>query len=336
MKKPAVLWFVLLLLTSASRLPGVREGAAFRARWPERIHGKRPPAAIQLGRMLFYDPVLSADSSISCMSCHLSYTAFAHTDHPTSHGIGDSIGRRNAPALQNLAWSRSYMWDGAVTNPDVLALSPVSHPGEMGETLAHVVLKLQRQQNYRKAFARAYGNETITGERVLKSLSAFMLSLESRNSRYDSAARGEISLNETETAGYALFREHCNKCHTEPLFTSGGFESNGLPAARQPDYGRGAVTGEPADTFRFRVPALRNLRYSAPYMHDGRFRKLRDVLRHYASTDKQTRNLSPLLQKPVRLSAEDETRLLAFLLCLNDPGFVTNKAYGPARNEPPD
>jgi cytochrome c peroxidase len=145
---------------------------------------------VELGRVLFFDPILSKDKSISCASCHSSFNAFAHTDHDLSHGIGDSIGNRNAPALFNLAWQSSFMWDGAVNHLDVQALAPITHPKEMGEDLETVVRKLQASKIYPKLFFKAFNDSIITGERVLKSLSQFQLTLISANSKYDRVKEG--------------------------------------------------------------------------------------------------------------------------------------------------
>src|SRR5262249_53369535 len=154
--------------------------------------------------------------------------AFTHVDHSLSHGIAGKIGSRNSPALMNLAWSNDFMWDGSVNHLDVQALAPISNPLEMDETIAHVTAKLRTSENYRSLFKAAFGDTAITGERVLKSLSQFMLTLISCNSKYDSVMRGEKQFTAQEANGYALFKKNCSSCHTEPLFTNEQFENNGL------------------------------------------------------------------------------------------------------------
>ncbi|MEM9023311.1 MAG: cytochrome-c peroxidase, partial [Bacteroidota bacterium] len=176
---------------------------------------------IALGRQLFYDPILSADNSVSCANCHLSYTAFTHVDHALSHGIGDSIGTRNSLALMNLAWSSSFMWDGAINHLDMQALAPIAHPAEMGSDIAEVVSKLNASAAYRQRFQQAYGDSVATGERVLKALAQFELTLVSANAKYDQVMRQEAVFDAQEQRGYALFQIHCNSCHREPLFTTG-------------------------------------------------------------------------------------------------------------------
>ncbi|MCC6461986.1 MAG: c-type cytochrome [Saprospiraceae bacterium] len=276
---------------------------------------------IELGRRLFYDPVLSRDSTVSCSSCHLSFTAFAHVDHALSHGIDDRIGRRNAPALMNLAWARHLMWDGAINHLDVQALAPISHPDEMDETLAHVLQKVQAKQPYPRLFWEAFGDSSATGEHLLKALSQFELTLLSDRSQYDRVQAGLDTFSRQEQSGYHLFRQYCARCHEEPFFTNFSFENNGLPldtALR--DLGRMAITGQAADSLKFKVPTLRNIEFSYPYMHDGRFRKLREVLQHYTQTT------APGAR--AELSATDKADLTAFLLTLTDRAFLFDPAFG--------
>ncbi|MFM9056417.1 MAG: cytochrome-c peroxidase [Bacteroidota bacterium] len=237
---------------------------------------------IQLGRLLFYDPILSRDSSISCASCHSPYNAFAHSDHALSHGIGDSIGFRNAPALQLLAWQNRFMWDGRFGSLQEQILFPITHAGEMGEDTAQLLLKLNREGRYAQAGMKAFGDSLITIQRMQSAIAQFLLTLVPHESRYDSVMRRQQTFSEQEQHGYALFRLHCNSCHTEPLFSDFSFERNGLsPDPVLQDQGRMTVTNMTGDRLRFKVPSLRNLSYSAPYMHDGRFRSLRQVLSHY-------------------------------------------------------
>jgi cytochrome c peroxidase len=278
---------------------------------------------IELGRALFYDPILSKDGMISCASCHSPYNAFAHTDHDLSHGIDDQIGTRNAPALFNLAWQSSFMWDGAINHLDMQALAPISHPKEMNESLANVVAKLQQSEYYPSLFAKAFGESNITGEYVLKALSQFQLTLVSADAKYDQMKKGELEFSEQEQKGYALFLENCNSCHAEPLFSNYSFANNGLPIdTTLNDFGKGEISGKITDKMLFKVPSLRNLSYTFPYMHDGRFKKLSHVLHHYTSGIVQSPNLAKELVAPMNLSSNDKVDLIAFLLTLNDRNFV--------------
>ncbi len=283
---------------------------------------------IALGRHLFYDPVLSADNTISCASCHSPYNAFSHTDHDVSHGINDQVGTRNAPALFNLAWQKTFMWDGAINHLDMQALAPISHPKEMGETIASVVKKLNGAAFYRKTFYTAYHDSAITGEKVLKALAQFQLTLISANAKYDQVRQGKANFTVQEENGYRLFLHYCNACHTEPMFTNYTFASNGLPVdTTLNDYGRWMVTKKNEDSLLFKVPSLRNLSYTYPYMHDGRFKKLQQVLNHYTNGVQQHKSLSKELKKTIALSSDEKVDLLAFLLTLNDPGFVFNQKH---------
>ena len=264
----------------------------------------------------------------SCASCHSPYNAFAHTDHDLSHGIGDQIGTRNAPPLFNLAWHKTFMWDGAINHLDMQALAPIHHPKEMGETIEHVVEKLQANEQYSAAFYHAFQDSTITGEHVLKALSQFQLTLVSFGAKYDSVKLGKWAFNEQEQKGYSIFLKHCNSCHTEPLFTNQRFENNGLPIdTTLYDYGRVVISAKKQDSLLFKVPSLRNFRYSYPYMHDGRFATLNQVLKHYTTGIDSSKTLSKNLKTPIPLSPHEKVDLVAFLLTLNDEAFVFNKKH---------
>lgn len=283
---------------------------------------------VELGRQLFYDPILSRDSTISCASCHAPFNAFAHTDHDLSHGINDSIGTRNAPALFNLAWHKQFMWDGAVNHLEVQALAPIEHPGEMAENLKHIQFKLNRSNHYKKLFGTTYTDGNITGERILKCLTEFQLSLISANSKYDSVIKGQSTYTDQEKKGYRLFRQHCNSCHKEPLFSSFEFANNGLPFdSSLNDYGRYTVTKLSEDSLLFKIPTLRNLKFTYPYMHDGRFTKLRQVLNHYSNGIVSSPSLAHQLKGKIRINAREKTELISFLLTLDDQSFVFDKTH---------
>lgn len=283
---------------------------------------------VQLGRELFYDPILSLNNSISCASCHSSFNSFAHTDHALSHGIYDSIGLRNAPALFNLAWQQKLMWDGAIVHLDVQALAPITHPKEMGESLNQVIHKLQSSNKYPALFFDCFQDSIITGEHLLKALAQFQLTLISDSSRYDKMRLGQVQFTEQENRGYVLFKQHCNSCHTEPMFTNYEFLNNGLPVdTTLNDYGRYQVTHQAKDSLCFKVPSLRNISFTYPYMHDGRFKKLAEVLRHYTQLIATGSNLDKRLTSKISLSSNDKVDLISFLLTLNDTSFVFRPNY---------
>ena len=283
---------------------------------------------ILLGRVLFHDPILSLDNTISCTSCHSQYSAFTHIDHKLSHGIDDRIGTRNAPALMNLAWQETFMWDGAIVNLDMQSLAPISHPDEMGENIANIVIKLQKSPIYPKLFLKAYGDSIITGERILKSLSQFMLTMVSSNSKYDQVMRNENHFTDQEKKGYQLFIKNCASCHKEPLFTTNEFANNGLELdSSLKDLGRMNITENLHDSFHFKLPTLRNIEFSYPYMHDGRFASLIEVMNHYQNGIQHSPTLSSPLKKSMNISSEDKVDIIAFLLTLTDREFIFNKKY---------
>ena len=283
---------------------------------------------IQLGRALFYDPILSRDNLISCASCHSQFSAFTHIDHALSHGIDDKIGFRNSPALMNLAWQTSFMRDGAINHLDMLALAPMTNPDEMDENIRHVVFKLQANNVYPKLFLEAFGDSVITGEHTLKAIAQFMLTLVSSNSKYDSVMRKQSVFTSQEKNGYVLFKKNCASCHTEPLFTNDKFRNNGLPIdTTLNDFGRYRVTKNPSDSLKFKVPTLRNIEFSQPYMHDGRFQKLSQVLNHYTNGIKNNKTLAPELQQAIVLTSNEKVDIIAFLLTLSDKSFLFNPTY---------
>ncbi len=282
----------------------------------------------QLGRALFYDPILSRDSTISCQSCHLQQTGFAHVDHQLSHGIDGKIGSRNSLALLNLAWSKDFMWDGGVNNLEVQPINPITNPLEMDEKLDNVIRKLQQSEKYRLLFTKAFGDANINSQRLLKALAQFTVMLKSVNSKYDKVMRHEDVFAANEERGYALFKTHCASCHSEPLFSSDKFETNGLAIDESlRDSGRVKITNRPQDYLRFKVPTLRNIQFTFPYMHDGRFKTLTEVIKHYNSLG-HDKKLPKELNEPMNLSDNDRVDLTAFLLTLTDKEFLFNPRFG--------
>jgi cytochrome c peroxidase len=281
----------------------------------------------ELGRHLFYDPILSRDNTISCASCHLQATGFTHVDHDLSHGIEGKIGTRNSMTIMNVAWSQYFMWDGGVNHLDMQPLAPLSSAVEMDEKLDNVIEKLNNSEKYKILFYKAFDDSLATGQRMLLAFSQFIVQLNSYNSKYDKYSRNEAdgTFTKQEKNGLQLFRVHCASCHTEPLFTNQKFEKNGLPMdTTLNDFGRFKITQNAADSFKFKVPTLRNIQFTYPYMHDGRFKKLRQVINHYNTTN--------ALKKPIRLNSNEKTDILAFLLTLTDTTFLFDKRFGFPKN----
>lgn len=282
----------------------------------------------QLGRHLFYDPILSRDNTISCASCHLQATGFTHVDHGLSHGIEGKIGTRNSLALMNLAWTKDFMWDGGVNHLDVQPLAPITSAVEMDEALENVVAKLQTQEKYQLLFEKAFGTKKITGQLTLKALSQFLVMLKTSNSKYDKVIRKEEKFTDSEQNGYALFKTNCASCHQEPLFTSNKFENNGLAIdTTLNDVGRMKITNNPNDYLKFKVPTLRNVQFTFPYMHDGRFKTLTEVVKHYNSGIHNSTTLSKELLKPMNLSDNARVDLVAFLKTLSDTEFLFDQRF---------
>lgn len=282
----------------------------------------------EFGRYLFYDTSLSVDSSISCGTCHQQFAAFAHIDHAVSHGVLGRIGTRNVPALQNLLQQTSFMWDGAFVNLAMQSVNPLTGHAEMGSTLPDVLARVTSNPRYQRFAAQLYSDRQLTIPRILDALAAFTGSIESRSTRYDAMRDGKCSFTENEQRGYELFRTHCASCHAEPYFMSNEFVSNGLPPdSTTPDVGRFRVTRREEDRYRFRVPSLRNVAITFPYMHDGRFRRLRDVLELYSSPSKRTSYADARVASIDTLRDAQRKDIIAFLLTLTDTLLTRDVRY---------
>ncbi|MEO6302784.1 MAG: cytochrome c peroxidase [Bacteroidia bacterium] len=281
-----------------------------------------------LGRKLFYDNILSKDNTVSCGTCHQRIAAFAHIDHKLSHGIYAKIGTRNVPALQNLIWKDTYMWDGGVNNLEVQPINPITSPIEMDETLANIVSKLKNNKEYAELFKKAYNDTVINSERVLKSLAQFTGLMISSNSHYDKYMNEKDTFSLAEKNGLKLFRSKCESCHKEPLFTDNSYRNNGIKIdSSLKDMGRGLITHLEKDHQTFKVPGLRNIEMTYPYMHDGRFKKLKDVINHYADPKNFTKNADPLLLRIGALTEPEKKELLSFLLTLTDRDFLYDRRF---------
>jgi cytochrome c peroxidase len=290
---------------------------------------------VALGRRLFHDGRLSGNGSQSCAACHDGTRAFAD-GRPVSHGADGVSGTRNSMPLFNLAWKSSFFWDGRTTTLREQVLQPITNALEMHATLPDVVAGLAGDTDptngYPAAFQRAFGTTEITADRVARALEQFLLVQVAGRARFDQVQRGEARFTATEQRGFELFHTEydprrgqtgadCFHCHGGPLFQSQRFANNGLDAVPT-DPGRGAVTGRAGDQGRFAVPSLRNVSRTAPYMHDGRFATLAEVVKHYTDGVQASPTLDPNLAKHpvggVPLSAADQAALIAFLETLTD------------------
>lgn len=280
-----------------------------------------------LGRKLFFDPILSRDNSTSCGSCHQPFSAFSHLDHNISHGIEGKVGTRNSPPIFNMAWHTSFFWDGGVNHIENQPINPIENPVEMDDKMSNVISKLQASAEYRMMFKAAFGDEMIDYQRFNRAMALFMCVLVSDQSKYDRVKRGTASFTAQEQSGYALFQSKCGACHKEPLFTDFSFRNNGLAPNAVNDSGRAHITHDAADLYKFKIASLRNLKYTYPYMHDGRFKTLDAVLDHYATGIQSSPTLDPILTGGIALSAQERSDLLAFLNTLNDEVFVSDPRF---------
>jgi len=280
----------------------------------------------ELGRFLFYDPILSLDSSISCGTCHAQGHAFADHNVSLSKGVHNTFGIRNAPSLVNLAWSTSFMWDGGVNHIEVQPLVPLTSEHEMGETMAQIVLKLNRSEFYKQKFKEAFGVTKITDQKLLHALAQFTSMLVSSNSKYDQVIAGNEQFTMEEKQGYELFKLNCALCHTEPLFTDYSFRNSGLPIDLN-DTGREKVSQDAKDRGKFKVPSLRNIAYTYPYMHDGRFSNLEDVLEFKVNGIQDSPTLDPYLKKGIKLNTQEQKAIISFLNTLTDFNFIGNTLF---------
>jgi cytochrome c peroxidase len=288
----------------------------------------------ELGRKLFYDPQLSRDNTVSCGSCHISTSAFTQHGHSVSHGIDNLLGRRNSLPVQNLLWEPRYFWDGGVHNLELVPLTAITNPVEMDEEPAKVLEKIKNDPKYPPLFQAAYGTSEVTSTRFLMALAQFMGTLISANSKYDQVQRKEnnAAFTPEEAEGYELFKAKCASCHQEPLFTDFTFRDNGLDKNYDLDRGRYEVSLDSADLGTFRVPSLRNLRFTKPYTHNGKKLTLEAMLDHYSSGMAPSLNLDPVFIQPngqlgIPMTQQEKTRIIAFLKTLDDEEFVRNPDF---------
>jgi cytochrome c peroxidase len=299
---------------------------------------------VALGRMLFYDTKLSADGSIACASCHRQRHAFSDSSQ-FSLGVDGLPGARHAMAVFNLAWNTNeFFWDGRAHLLRDQSLLPIQDPLEMKETLDSVIMKLSADPVYPHQFTRAFGDENINELRISLALEQFMNSIVSVESRYDKYLRGEVAFTALEERGLELFNAEynpyfpavsgadCHHCHSGRNFENDQYLNNGLDAeADFTDLGRYDVTEDPDDRAKFKVPTLRNIELTGPYMHDGRFQTLEEVVDHYDHGLQASSTLDITLENTrstgLMLSQQDKDALVAFLKTLTDDVLMTDSRY---------
>lgn len=303
---------------------------------------------VDLGRFLFYEERLSDDNSMSCASCHAQLFGFTDSGEQFSEGINGIAGNRNAMALINLGWGNSFFWDGRSNELEDQALEPVINPIEMHEQWPDAMAKLNADQAYRDLFTAAFGVGNMDSVHAAKAIAQFMRTLISANSPYDKWKRAEGTIPLDAQLGYDLFRleggsppfipngqggADCFHCHTDAagLFTDEQFHNNALDAVHL-DPGVGGVTGDPFDIGKFKAPTLRNIALTAPYMHDGRFATLMEVIDHYNDGGHDSPTVDGFMKftdpdETMELTPAKKAQVLAFLQQLTDTAFMTNPAF---------
>lgn len=293
---------------------------------------------VALGKKLFFDTILSGDETQSCASCHDPKKSF--TDQQQfSNGVNDNLGTRNAMPLFNLAWNfdERFAWDGKEFSLEKQALEPVTNPIEMHGNWENITKKLQNNLEYKDLFLRAFGTSIIDSTLITKAIAQFERTLISGNSKFDKYLRGEINLTPEEQNGFDVFMDeskgdcfHCHGSDNNPIWSDNKFHNNGLDNVFV-DLGLGKITGDPKDNGKFKSPSIRNLAFTAPYMHDGRFATLEEVINHYSEGLKRSPTIDPLMKKVdeggVHLSTQDKSNLKAFLQTLSDYNFINNPTF---------
>ena len=298
---------------------------------------------VALGKQLFHDPRLSVNNTQSCAACHAPASAFSDSRR-LSLGAEGQLGKRQSMPLFNLGWSSRFFWDGRAASLRQQVLMPIQDPHEMNETMDRAIAKIE---DLSPVFQQAFGTPDITPDRLARALEQYLLTLVSQDSRFDRAARKVASLTEEEKRGLQLFvTEHdpkrgllgadCFHCHGGTLFTDHSFRNNGLQLTAD-DLGHMIVTGNPADRGKFKTPSLRNIALTAPYMHDGRFQTLEEVVAHYSGPMQRSETLDPNLakhpQQGLNLSPADQRALVAFLHTLTDTAWIDRQTDTQARSQ---
>lgn len=306
----------------------------------------------ELGRYLFYDPVLSRDSTISCASCHRQEFAFSDSPNKFSEGIDGAKTERNTPSLFNLAWYPAMFWDGRASSIEQQVFFPVRDHNEMDLDWRTVEKRIYRSRFYPEMFNKVFGDTQIDSVRIAFAIAQFERTLISYNSKFDKVIRGEERLTKQELRGFEVMNDqsmadclHCHSTDANGLATNLQFSNNGLDNAQNvevfKDPGLGKVTGNKKDYGHFKVPSLRNIALTAPYMHDGRFQSLDEVINFYSEGLNNNITIDSRMthvhQGGVQLTDEDKSALKAFLLTLTDSTFISDPRFGnPFENKSKD
>ncbi len=295
---------------------------------------------IELGRRLFYDPILSGDNTQSCATCHAQEFAFTDNAKQFSTGIDGIEGTRNSMQVINVGWMPDLFWDGRAIGVEEQALGPVPNPIEMHQEWTEAMEKLNASSNYPDLFFKAFGTKNIDSILVTKAIAQFERTLISSNSKWDRYLRGEANLTLAESKGFEIFfteKGDCFHCHSTILFADNLFHNNGLDSVFT-DKGLFEFTGDVNDIGKFKTPTLRNLEFTGPFMHDGRFESIEDVVDFYSHDVKWSSTIDPLMKKVeqggVQLMDDEKESLISFLKTLTDTTFINNPEFSnPFENE---
>lgn len=344
---------VIVLISACKKEPKIYEPTPYSLDIPSHFPDMPIPAdnpmtveGVALGRKLFYETRLSLDNTIACASCHAPSKGFSD-DRTFSVGVNGTVGRRQSMALVNLGWQQFFFWDGRAKTLEEQILQPVPDPTEMHLQWKEAQKRLENDLEYKRLFVKAFGTQFIDSTYVAKAIAQFLRTMISANSKYDVMYKyannmqltpSEYQIYQTvsiqEWAGYDLFQSlngaDCFHCHNGALMQVQRYSNNGLDATFS-DLGRGAVTGTTSDNGTFKIPSLRNIEFTAPYMHDGRFNTLDEVINHYSHQIKISPTIDPMIefafQGGVQLDANEKSLLKAFLLTMTDHSFFTNPAF---------
>ncbi len=288
-----------------------------------------PRTEIELGKKLFSDPILSSDKTVSCASCHNPDFAFADTAR-FSRGVGGKLTKRNTPTVLNMSARDSYFWDGRAATLEEQALMPIQNPDEMNLSIEEAVLRLNASIKYKAWFQKIY-KQAPDAQNLAKALAAFERTLETSDTDFEKYMAGDKeAISADAAAGRKLFidKAKCFDCHFGPDFTGDDFRNIGLFAGHpKDDAGRFAITKDSADLGKFKVPGLRNIALTAPYMHDGRFKTIREVIDYYEDPSlfiKGSINADTTFANPLLLTEKEKQQLEAFMLTLTDKRFKKN------------
>jgi cytochrome c peroxidase len=287
-----------------------------------------------LGKKLFFDQKLSANGQVSCATCHQPEIAFTDGEELGDFGVSGNRLKRHSPPLFNLAWNTTGLfWDGGANDLESLNFGPLTHKDEMAADLDDIVAYLSQDKDYPKLFEAAFREIPIQSAYISRAISQYSRTLISQDSKYDQWKKEEVNLTSIELQGYSIYQNNCASCHQEGLFTDLSFHNNGLdldypnpPELEGLYQGRYRISYLPKDMGAYKTPSLRNIMITAPYMHDGRFQTIEEVLNHYESGIQVNASLAPSLQNGIKLSTEDRQALISFLNTLTDEKFISKHA----------